>query len=47
MASTGCERLARTVADLQGAGVVVQESHVREALVLRCQREMLLGGGGG
>ena len=41
------QRLARTLADLQGAGIVVQESHVREALVLRCQREMLLGGGGG
>ncbi len=41
------QRLARTVADLEGAGVVVQESHVREALVLRCQCQLLLGGGRG
>ena len=40
-------RLARTVADLEGAGTLVQESHVREAILLRSQRELLLGGDGG
>jgi magnesium chelatase family protein len=36
-------RLARTVADLDGGADVIEESHVREALLLRCQRELLLG----
>jgi magnesium chelatase family protein len=36
-------RLARTVADLEGGVAVVGEGHVREALVLRCQRSFLLG----
>ena len=36
-------RLARTVADLEGAGPVVDEVHLQEALLLRCQRELLLG----
>jgi magnesium chelatase family protein len=41
-------RLARTVADLDGVGDchgngVIQEAHVREALLLRCRRELLLG----
>ncbi len=36
-------RLARTVADLDGADGVVEEAHVREALLLRCRRELLLG----
>jgi magnesium chelatase family protein len=36
-------RLARTVADLEGGVAVVGERHVREALVLRCQRSFLLG----
>ena len=39
-------RLARTVADLEDAGTLVQESHVREATLLRSQRELLLGGDG-
>ncbi|MGD0391393.1 MAG: YifB family Mg chelatase-like AAA ATPase [Acidimicrobiales bacterium] len=38
-------RLARTVADLDGSGELVDESHVREALLLRCRRDFLLGGG--
>jgi magnesium chelatase family protein len=37
-------RLARTVADLDEAGELVEERHVREALLLRCRRELLLGG---
>ncbi len=37
-------RLARTVADLEGVEGPVGESHVREALLLRCRRELLLGG---
>jgi magnesium chelatase family protein len=36
-------RIARTVADLGGGGAVVEASHVREALLLRCRRELLLG----
>jgi magnesium chelatase family protein len=36
-------RLARTVADLGGVDGSVEESHVREALLLRCRRELLLG----
>jgi magnesium chelatase family protein len=36
-------RLARTVADLEGGVTVVGEAHVREALLLRCQRSLLLG----
>jgi magnesium chelatase family protein len=36
-------RLARTVADLEDAGPVVGEHHVREALLLRSQRQLLLG----
>jgi magnesium chelatase family protein len=36
-------RLARTVADLESAGEVVEESHLREALLLRCRRDLLLG----
>jgi len=36
-------RLARTVADLEGGAKVIDESHLSEALVLRCQRELLLG----
>jgi magnesium chelatase family protein len=36
-------RLARTVADLEDAGPVVGEDHVREALLLRSQRQLLLG----
>ena len=36
-------RLARTVADLDDAGEQVEERHVREALVLRSRRELLLG----
>ena len=36
-------RLARTVADLEGVDGAVDESHVREALLLRCRRELLLG----
>jgi magnesium chelatase family protein len=39
-------RLARTVADLGGDGEQVEESHVREALLLRSQRDLLLGGDG-
>ncbi len=36
-------RLARTVADLEGGPRLIDESHLSEALVLRCQRELLLG----
>jgi magnesium chelatase family protein len=36
-------RLARTVADLEGGATVIDESHLSEALLLRCQRELLLG----
>jgi magnesium chelatase family protein len=38
-------RLARTVADLEGAGVPLEEVHVQEALFLRCRRDLLLGDG--
>jgi magnesium chelatase family protein len=38
-------RLARTVADLDGSGELVEEAHIREALLLRCRRDFLLGGG--
>ena len=37
-------RLARTVADLDGSGDLVEDTHVREALLLRCRRDLLLGG---
>jgi len=37
-------RLARTVADLDASGELVEESHVHEALMLRCRRGLLLGG---
>ena len=37
-------RLACTVADLDGGCRVIQASHLHEALLLRCQRELLLGG---
>jgi magnesium chelatase family protein len=37
-------RLSRTLADLDGAAAVVAESHVHEALLLRCRRDVLLGG---
>lgn len=37
-------RIARTVADLDGGGAMVEVRHVREALLLRCRRELLLGG---
>jgi magnesium chelatase family protein len=36
-------RLARTLADLDGSGAVVDEDHVHEALALRCRRDILLG----
>jgi magnesium chelatase family protein len=36
-------RLARTLADLSGGGDMVEEEHVREALLLRCTRDLLLG----
>jgi predicted ATPase with chaperone activity len=36
-------RIARTVADLDGARNTVQASHVHEALVLRSRRGALLG----
>jgi magnesium chelatase family protein len=36
-------RLARTVADLDGVEGVIEEAHVREALLLRSRRELLLG----
>jgi magnesium chelatase family protein len=39
-------RLARTVADLDGAGEPVEEAHMREALLLRCRRDLLLGSEG-
>jgi magnesium chelatase family protein len=38
-------RLARTLADLDGAGELIDESHVHEALLLRCRRGLLLGRG--
>ncbi|MGP8007119.1 MAG: YifB family Mg chelatase-like AAA ATPase [Acidimicrobiales bacterium] len=38
-------RIARTVADLDGGGAAIEASHVREALLLRCQRRLLLGEG--
>ncbi len=37
-------RLARTLADLDDVGQEVGEAHVREALLLRCRRDLLLGG---
>jgi magnesium chelatase family protein len=37
------QRLARTVADLDDAGPPVGEDHVREALLLRSPRQLLLG----
>jgi magnesium chelatase family protein len=37
------QRLARTVADLDDAGPLVGEDHVREALMLRSPRQLLLG----
>lgn len=37
-------RLARTVADLDGSGHLVDEPHVHEALMLRSRRGLLLGG---
>jgi len=40
------QRLARTVADLEGAGAVLEEAHVRQALVLRPPRELLSRGEG-
>jgi magnesium chelatase family protein len=39
-------RLARTVADLSGAGEAIGEHHVHEALVLRSRRDLVLGGEG-
>jgi magnesium chelatase family protein len=36
-------RLARTIADLDGVEGPVGEAQIREALVLRCQRALLLG----
>ncbi|MBF6556561.1 MAG: YifB family Mg chelatase-like AAA ATPase [Acidimicrobiales bacterium] len=36
-------RLARTVADLDSVEGVIEEAHVREALLLRSRRELLLG----
>jgi len=36
-------RLARTLADLDGGGDLVEELHVHEALTLRCRRDLLLG----
>ncbi len=39
-------RLARTVADLDGCSTLITEEHVHEALVLRCQRGVLLGEAG-
>jgi magnesium chelatase family protein len=38
------QRLARTVADLDGAGPVIEETHVVQALGLRSPRQVLLGG---
>jgi len=35
-------RIARTIADLEGAGDI-EVSHVHEALLLRCRRDLLLG----
>lgn len=36
-------RLSRTIADLDGGGDVIEVEHVREALLLRCRRHVLLG----
>ncbi len=36
-------RLACTIADLERGSRVIEESHLHEALLLRCQRELLLG----
>ncbi len=36
-------RLARTIADLDGAPDLIDDGHVHEALLLRCQRHLLLG----
>jgi magnesium chelatase family protein len=38
-------RLARTIADIDEAEGEISVDHVREALVLRCRREVLLGSG--
>ncbi len=38
-------RLARTLADLDSAGELIEEAHVHEALLLRCRRGLLLGRG--
>ena len=37
-------RVARTIADLDGEGGPVGADHVEEALLLRCRRDLLLGG---
>lgn len=37
-------RIARTIADLGNGGARVEAVHVREALLLRCRRDILLGG---
>jgi len=37
-------RIARTLADMDGVGEVVDVGHVAEALLLRCRRDILLGG---
>jgi magnesium chelatase family protein len=37
-------RLARTIADLDGVGEVIEADQVHEALVLRCRRDILLEG---
>jgi magnesium chelatase family protein len=39
------QRLARTLADLEDAGPLIRESHMQEAILLRTQRALLLGGG--
>jgi len=39
------QRLARTVADLEDAGGLIRESHMREAMLLRTPRAVLLPGG--
>ena len=36
-------RIARTIADLGGGAPVLDVSHVHEALMLRCRRQLLLG----
>lgn len=38
-------RIARTIADLDGAGPTIGATQVNEALILRCRRELLLGEG--